>query len=49
MKRPDYLDEELPAKIKVRHLTIEQKRVLRLKHSANFKQRWAKARGMVAK
>ena len=30
MKRPDYLDEDLPAKIKVRHLTIEQKRVLRL-------------------
>ena len=55
MKLPqcvDHVDEDLiPAvtKIKHRHLTEEMKRVLKLRNSANFKQRWTKAQGVVSK
>jgi len=48
----DHVEDDLipvVCRIKHRHLTEEQKRVLRLRNSANFKQRWAKAQGMVSK
>ena len=43
MKRPDYLDDELPAKIKVKHLTMSRK------YKTTMKQKWAKPQGMVRK